>query len=69
MVDTINTGTGNNKGESGTIYRHMTNRQMEDHDLAHQKENKVIEEHLQPDHIHMLIAIPPMDNYSMRRRL
>jgi putative transposase len=29
------------------------------HDLAHQKESKVLEGHLQPDHVHMLIAIPP----------
>ena len=29
------------------------------HDLARQKESKVLEGHLQPDHVHMLIAIPP----------
>lgn len=29
------------------------------HELARQKENKIIEGHLQPDHIHMLISIPP----------
>ncbi|MBB5349551.1 IS200/IS605 family transposase [Desulfoprunum benzoelyticum] len=29
------------------------------HELARQKESKVLEGHLQPDHIHMLIAIPP----------
>lgn len=28
-------------------------------DLARQKESKVLEGHLQTDHIHMLIAIPP----------
>jgi putative transposase len=28
-------------------------------DLARQKESKVLEGHLQPDHIHMLMAIPP----------
>ena len=28
-------------------------------DLARQKESKVLEGHLQADHIHMLIAIPP----------
>jgi len=29
------------------------------HELAHQKESKVLEGHLQPDHVHMMIAIPP----------
>ena len=29
------------------------------HELARQKESKIIEGHLQPDHIHMLISIPP----------
>ncbi len=29
------------------------------HDLARQKESLVLEGHLQPDHIHMLISIPP----------
>ena len=29
------------------------------HDLARQKECKILEGHLQPDHIHMLISIPP----------
>ena len=29
------------------------------HELARQKECKVLEGHLQPDHIHMLISIPP----------
>ena len=29
------------------------------HELARQKECKVLEGHLQPDHVHMLIAIPP----------
>jgi putative transposase len=29
------------------------------HDLARQKESKVLEGHLQPDYVHMLIAIPP----------
>ena len=28
-------------------------------DLARQKDSKVLEGHLQPDHIHMLMAIPP----------
>jgi putative transposase len=29
------------------------------HELARQKESKIVEGHLQPDHIHMLISIPP----------
>ena len=29
------------------------------HELARQKESKVLEGHLQPDHVHMMIAIPP----------
>ena len=29
------------------------------HDLARQKESRVLEGHLQPDHVHMVIAIPP----------
>ena len=29
------------------------------HELARQKESKVLEGHLQPDHIHMLVSIPP----------
>ena len=29
------------------------------HDLARQKESWVLEGHLQPDHVHMLISIPP----------
>ena len=29
------------------------------HELARQKESKVHEGHLQPDHVHMLISIPP----------
>ena len=29
------------------------------HDLARQKESRVLEGHLQSDHVHMLIAIPP----------
>ena len=29
------------------------------HELARQKESKVLEGHLQPDHVHMLISIPP----------
>ena len=28
------------------------------HDLARQKESRVLEGHLQPDHVHMLISIP-----------
>ncbi|WP_306549558.1 IS200/IS605 family transposase [Desulfobulbus sp.] len=29
------------------------------HDLARQKESRVLEGRLQPDHVHMLISIPP----------
>jgi putative transposase len=29
------------------------------HDLARQGESRVLEGHLQPDHVHMLISIPP----------
>ena len=29
------------------------------HDLARQKESKILEGHLQQDHVHMMIAIPP----------
>ena len=29
------------------------------HELARQKESRVVEGHLQPDHVHMLISIPP----------
>jgi putative transposase len=29
------------------------------HELARHKESKVLEGHLQPDHVHMMIAIPP----------
>ena len=29
------------------------------HDLARQKDSRILEGHLQPDHIHMLITIPP----------
>jgi len=34
------------------------------HELAHQKESKVLEGHLQTDHIHMLISIPPKYSVS-----
>ena len=29
------------------------------HNLAKQKGSKILEGHLQPDHVHMLISIPP----------
>ena len=29
------------------------------HELARQKESKILEGHLQPDHIHILVSIPP----------
>ena len=34
------------------------------HDLARQKESRVLEGHLQPDHVHMLISIPPKHSVS-----
>ena len=35
------------------------------HDLARQKESRIVEGHLQPDHVHMLLLIPP--KYSVAR--
>jgi putative transposase len=29
------------------------------HELAYQKESKILEGHLQADHVHMLVSIPP----------
>ena len=29
------------------------------HDLAGQKQSKILEGHLQADHVHMLVSIPP----------
>ena len=29
------------------------------HDLARHKKSKILEGHMQPDHVHMLVAIPP----------
>ena len=29
------------------------------HDLARQKDSRILEGHLQPDHIHVLMSIPP----------
>ncbi len=29
------------------------------HKLAEQKESRIVEGHLQPDHVHMLLSIPP----------
>ena len=34
------------------------------HELARQKESKVLEGHLQVDHVHMLISIPPKCSVS-----
>ncbi len=34
------------------------------HSLARQKESRVLEGHLQPDHAHMLISIPPKQAVS-----
>ena len=33
-------------------------------DLASQKESQILEGHLKPDHVHMLISIPPKDSVS-----
>ncbi len=29
------------------------------HDLVRQKESRILEGHMQPDHVHMLISLPP----------
>jgi len=43
-----------------TLYGELRNKLGEVfHELARQKESKVLEGHLQPDHVHMLILIPP----------
>ena len=34
------------------------------HDLAYQKESKILEGHLQADHVHMLVSIPPKGLYK-----
>ena len=34
------------------------------HDLARQKESRAEEGHLQPDHVHMLLSIPPKYSVS-----
>jgi putative transposase len=34
------------------------------HDLARQKESKILEGHLQPDHVHVLVSIPPKFSVS-----
>ena len=34
------------------------------HELARQKESWILEGHLQPDHVHMLISIPPKYSVS-----
>ncbi len=34
------------------------------HDLAGQKESKILEGHLQADHVHMLVSIPPKDSVA-----
>jgi putative transposase len=39
----------NPRGELGPVFR----------ELARQKESEIIEGHLMPDHVHMLISIPP----------
>jgi len=39
------------------------------HALARQKECKIIEGHLMPDHVHICIEIPPKLSVSMRDRI
>ena len=34
------------------------------HELARQRESRILEGHLQPDHVHMLISIPPKYSVS-----
>jgi putative transposase len=34
------------------------------HGLARQKESKILEGHLRPDHVHMLVSIPPKYSVS-----
>ena len=43
-----------------TLYRRIR-QELGDvlHDLARQKDSRILEGHLQPDHIHMLMSIPP----------
>ena len=45
---------GNIRKELGAIF----------HELARQKECRIIEGHLMPDHVHMCIAIPPKHSVS-----
>ena len=40
----------------GVVRKHLG---MMLHDLAQQKECKIVEGHLMPDHVHMCISIPP----------
>ena len=37
--------------------------------LAEQKDSKVLEGHLMPDHVHMLLSIPPKYAVSQLRRM
>lgn len=34
------------------------------HDLARQKQSKILEGHSQLDHVHMMVAIPPKDSVA-----
>ena len=45
----------------GAVRRHLG---MMLHDLAQQKECKIVEGHLMPDHVHMCISIPPKHSVS-----
>ena len=47
------------------LYGHTSKHLVEVmHDLARQKESKILEGHLQPDHVHILISIPPKYSVS-----
>jgi putative transposase len=45
----------------GVVRKHLG---MMLHDLAEQKECKIVEGHLMPDHVHMCISIPPKHSVS-----
>ena len=45
----------------GVVRKHLG---MMLHDLAQQKECKIVEGHLMPDHVHMCISIPPKHSVS-----
>ena len=47
---------GRKKAIFGAIRKHLGERL---HELARQKECKIVEGHLMPDHVHICISIPP----------